>query len=98
VTRVEMLETVADDRDQVVILVLDDGGPDGAVRVVMGDPRLGQDFLTDRIYERRSRRWLTAADGVLWLLALPGMYSGSYLRARVVGARPVVNRSRRRRG
>jgi hypothetical protein len=54
----------------------------------VGDPELGADFLRDRIYSRAKRRWLTADDGAVWLRALRVMYSGSYLRARVVDVGP----------
>jgi hypothetical protein len=87
--RAEILETVWDDRDQVIICVLDDDGPDGSVRVVWEiDPELGAAFMRDRIYSRAKRRWLTADDGALWLRQLRVMYSGSRLRARVTEMGP----------
>ena len=83
-TVVHLLRTRWDGKKvtQEIGLALDDGGPDGAVRVRATDnPSLAETVLNHRVLEPETQRWLTRADGARWLRALPYHYNGTYLRA-----------------
>ena len=76
---VQILKTT--DAGQVVIMTLDNQGPNGAVRIVSGKD-FPESILTDEILIGAQR--ITIETPELWLRRLPFQYNNMYTRATIV--------------